>query len=163
MYNVAVEDELEESIDMGSFNHGYIQARLVVLFDRTGVYTPVTELSLDVSGIDLSQFDIRTKEEAKPDIAIYPRRGLSRPTDILRMSEMPLLTVEILSPKQGSYDILEKFKAYFALGVKSCWLVDPAINTVTVYSSIDRWRTFSSGDVVDDTLGITLSLDELFR
>jgi hypothetical protein len=51
---------------------------------------------------------------------------------------------------------------YFDLGVKSCWLVDPAINTVTVYTSIDKWRTFSSGEVVDETLGIQLLMDELF-
>ena len=42
---------------------------------------------------------------------------------------------EILSPKQDTYDILEKFKAYFALGITSCWLVAPALRTVTVYAS----------------------------
>jgi Uma2 family endonuclease len=162
MYSFAVEDEIEEVDDMGSFNHGYIQARLVVLLDRTGTYTLVNELSLDISGIDLSRFDLRTKNEVKPDISLYPRRGLSRPTDILRMSEMPLLAIEILSPKQGTYEILEKFKAYFELGIKSCWLVDPAINTVTVYSSIDHWQTFSNGEVIDDTVGLRLAIDEIF-
>jgi Uma2 family endonuclease len=162
MYALTIESELEESVDMGSFNHGYTQARLIVLFDRFGQYTPVTELSLDVSGIDLSQFDLKTKEEVKPDICLYPKRGRSRPRDILRMTEMPLLAVEILSPKQGTYDILEKFKVYFALGVSSCWLVDPAINTVTVYSSNEAWETFSNNEVIDEPLGIKLPLDEIF-
>lgn len=162
MYALTIENELEESEDMGSFNHGYTQARLIVLFDRAGQYTPVTELSLDVSGIDLSKFDLKTKEEVKPDICLYPKRGRSRPRDILRMTEMPLLAVEILSPKQGTYDILEKFKVYFELGVKSCWLVDPAINTVTVYSANDAWQTFSSNEVIDAPLGIKLPLDEIF-
>ncbi len=163
MYELTIEDQTEEFADMGSFNHGYLQARLTVLFDRIGIYTPVNELSLDVGSIDLSQFDVRSKEEMKPDIALYPKRGLSRPTDILRMAEMPLLAVEILSPKQGTYDILEKFKVYFALGIQACWLVEPALNTVTVYASLTQWKTFSSGEVIDEIVGIRCLIDEIFN
>lgn len=158
-----LETEIEKADNMGSFNHGYTQARLVVLLDRVGKYTPVSELSLDVSGIDLSQFGLKAKEEIKPDICLYPKRGRSRPLDILKMVEMPLLAVEILSPKQGTYEILEKFKAYFALGITSCWLVDPAINTVTVYTSIDEWHTFSSGEVIDEQIDLKLPLEEIFE
>jgi Uma2 family endonuclease len=165
MYSDVLEDELKEAEDiedMGSFNHGYLQARLVVLLDRLGSYTPVNELSLELGAIDLGAYDLRTTTEVRPDISLYPKRGLSRPTDILRMSEMPLLAVEILSPRQGTYEILEKFKVYFELGIKSCWLVDPAINTVTVYTSINQWRTFSSGELVDETLSIRLPMDDIF-
>ena len=162
MYTPVIEDEAEELEAMGSFNHGYVQARLIVGLDKLGSYTPVTELSLDVSTVDLGQFDLRTKEEIKPDICLYPKRGLSRPRDILKMTEMPLLAVEILSPRQGTYEILEKFRLYFELGVQSCWLVEPAINTVTVYSSIIEWKTFTTGNVVDDTLGISLSIHDIF-
>lgn len=156
------EDESEEFDQVGSFNHGYTQARLIVLIDRLGNFTPVSELSLDVRGIDLSQFDLRTKEELKPDIALYPKRGRSQPRDILRMTEMPLVAIEILSPKQGTYDILEKFKAYFALGITSCWLVDPALRTVTVYASNEEWATFSTDEVVDEQIDIRLPVDEVF-
>ena len=162
MHTMTIEDELEESADVGSFNHGYTQARLIVLLAKMEQYTPVTELSLDVSGVDLNKFDLKAKEEVKPDICLYAKRGRSRPRDILRMTEMPLLAIEILSPKQGTYDILEKFKVYFELGVKSCWLVDPAITTITVYTSKEAWRTFSGSEVIDETLDIKLSLDEIF-
>ena len=156
------EDESEEFDQVGSFNHGYTQARLIVLIDRLGKFTPVSELSLDVRGIDLTQFDLRTKEELKPDIALYPKRGRSQPRDILRMTEMPLVAIEILSPKQGTYDILEKFKVYFALGITSCWLVDPALRTVTVYASNEEWATFSTDEVVDAQVDIRLPVDEVF-
>lgn len=156
------EDEFQEFDQVRSFNHGYTQARLIVLIDRFGNFTPVSELSLDVRGIDLSQFDLRTKEELKPDIALYPKRGRSQPRDILRMTEMPLVAIEILSPKQGTYDILEKFKAYFALGITSCWLVDPALRTVTVYASNEEWATFSTDAVVDEQVDIRLPVDEVF-
>ena len=72
MYIEAIDDEIEseEDVGMGSFNHGYIQMRLGILLDRYSDYTPVSELSLDISNVDLSRFDLRTKEEVKPDIAL---------------------------------------------------------------------------------------------
>ncbi len=156
------EDEAKEFAEMSSFNHSYTQARLIVLFDKLGSYTPAPELSLDVKGVDLSRFDLRTKEEIKPDIALYPKRGRSQPRDILRMKEMPLVAIEILSPKQGVYDILEKFRLYFDLGVTSCWLVDPALRTISVYAAESDWETFSANEVVDEQVGIRLPLVEVF-
>jgi len=167
MYDLALqdelaEDEIEDSEEMGSYNHGYIQVRLGILFDRLGNFTPINELSLDVSGVDLTKFDLRTKEEIKPDIALYPKRGLSQPRDILKMREMPLLVVEILSPRQGIYDILEKFRLYFELGIRSCWLVEPATRVVTVYGSIYDWQAFITNDVVDEKVGVRLPIAEIF-
>ena len=156
------EDEAEEFEQVGSFNHGYTQARLIVLLDGLGNYTPISELSLDIRNTDLSKFDLRIKDEIKPDIALYPKRGRSQPRDILRMKEMPLVAIEILSPKQGTYDILEKFKAYFELGVISCWLVDPALRTVSVYASNEEWETFTTNEVSDEQFDIRLPLDEIF-
>ncbi len=163
MNHLTTEYEIEESVKMGSYNHSYIQANLTWLLKNIGKYAVLTELSLDVSHFDLSQFNIKTKEEIKPDVCIYPKRGLSRPDDILKMSEMPLLVIEILSPKQGTYDILQKFKVYFALDVKSCWLVEPAIEVVTVYSSIDKRKNFISDKVLDEVLDISLPMPDIFE
>jgi hypothetical protein len=58
-----IDDEVEEAADMGSFNYGYVQVRLGIAFDRLGRYSPVNELSLDVSGVDLSQFALRVSLE----------------------------------------------------------------------------------------------------
>ncbi|MEZ4868942.1 MAG: Uma2 family endonuclease [Caldilineaceae bacterium] len=155
-------NEPEDFQEVSSFNHGYIQARLGILFDRLTDYTPVNEVSLDVSRVDLSQFDLRTREEIKPDVCLYPKRGLSSPKDILRMTEMPLLAVEILSPKQGLYEIVEKFRLYFALGVRSCWLVEPMLRNVTVYRASDEWQTFTADTVIDDVLNLNIPLAEIF-
>ena len=159
--------ENEESFDMGSWNHALVQSRLNRLLPDDK-FTLVTELSLDISTIDLSQFNLKARGELKPDICLYPptRRGLSRPTDILKMSEMPLLAIEILSPTQGMYEIKEKFKVYFALGIKSCWLVAPEIGVITVYSSLNQFKNFDllSGnhEVIDEVLDIQLSLEKIF-
>jgi Uma2 family endonuclease len=157
-----IEDEVEESDDVGSFNHGYLQVRLGSLFDRMAEFTTVGELSLDVSSVDVSQFDLRSKEEIKPDLSIYPKRGLSHPKDILKMKEMPLLALEIVSPKQGMYEIAEKVRLYFELGVQSCWVVEPVTQAITVYASVDQWEIFARGDVVDAKLGIRLAMNTIF-
>lgn len=92
--------ESEEFVDKGSFNHSSVQANLAFLFKRLGIYRVSTELSLGVSGADLK--GVINQDEIKPDVCLYPKRSLSRPFDILRISEMPLLVVEILSPRHGT-------------------------------------------------------------
>ncbi len=153
----------EESVDVGSFKHSSAQANLAFLLKRLGKYAVLTDLSLDIRTVDISQFDISTKEEIKPDVCIYPKRKMNLLDDILRMSEMPLLAIEVLSPKQGVYDILEKFKLYFALGVQSCWLVIPNTRTVLVYSAADSFATFGTGEVIDKLLGIQIPIEEIFE
>ncbi|MFN8493316.1 MAG: Uma2 family endonuclease [Caldilineaceae bacterium] len=153
----------EESVDVGSYKHSSAQANLTFLLKRLGQYAVLTDLSLDISKADISQFDISTKEEIKPDVCIYLKRQRNLQNDILRMTEMPLLAIEVLSPKQGVYDILEKFKLYFALGVQSCWLVIPSTRTVFVYSAPDRFVTFGTGEVIDELLGIQLPIEEIFE
>jgi Uma2 family endonuclease len=154
--------ETEEFQTMGSFNHGYFQIRLGALLGKTDEYTVVAELTLDVGKLDLSQFEVKSREEVKPDLCVYPRRQINRSQDIVRMTEMPLLVVEILSPLQGIQTILNKFRVYFALGVRSCWLVEPAIGVVAVYHDLDNPRTFSSGEIVDEVVEIRLSVEEIF-
>jgi len=162
VYEDETEESTEESVDVGSFNHSTIQVNLAYLLKRLGVYTVSADLSLDVSNVDLSEFHLLLCAEVKPDLCVYSKRKLDPANDILRMTEMPLLAIEIVSPRQGLYEITEKFKLYFQLGVRSCWLVIPNTQTVTVYSAIHRFQTFVSGEVVDEELGIRLSLAEIF-
>ncbi len=77
---------------------------------------------------------------------------------------MPVLIIEIISPSQGTDDLLAKFKAYFALGVKSCWLVIPANEVITVYSAQGDFESFGSQDteVIDEILDIRLPKPQIF-
>ncbi len=158
---IAPEDEETECDDMGSHNHSMVQANLAYLLKRLGAYTVFIELSLDVSHLDRERYTV--KDELVPDVALYPKRSLSLPRDILRMTDMPLLAIEILSPRQGTAGILEKFEAYFALDIPSCWLVDPLTQTVHVYQSCTDRTTFSTGDVVDPSLDIRMPMAEIFE
>lgn len=160
MTELLAEIESEESVEMGSLNHSAIQVNLAVLLKQVGTFSVYTELSLDTSRLDKTKY--KFKEEIKPDVCIYPKRGLSRPYDILKMTEMPILAIEILSPKQGVQEIVEKIDAYFALGVRSCWLIDPTTAIVIVYRALEERKVFASGEVVDDLIGIRLPFDEIF-
>jgi Uma2 family endonuclease len=160
MNELLTEIKTEEYSDMGSLNHSALQVNLAYLLKRLGTFSVYTELSLDTSKLDKSQY--RFREEIKPDVCIYPKRGLSRPYDILKMTEMPLLAIEVLSPRQGLQEIIEKFDVYFALGVRSCWLIDPTTAIVAVYRSLDFHKIFAAGEVVDDVIGIRLPFDEIF-
>ncbi|MCB0062139.1 MAG: Uma2 family endonuclease [Caldilineaceae bacterium] len=155
------EEALQEFDDIGSFNHSTVQANLAYLLKRIGKYTISVELSLDSSALDKKAFDV--KDELIPDICVYPKRQLVKSDDILKMAEMPLTAIEVLSFRQFPSTLIDKFKAYFALGIESCWLVDPVTQTVHVYTAIDQWRSFSLEDeIVDDLLGVRFPVAEVF-
>jgi len=83
--------------NMDSLNHSYIQANLAWLLQTLKIYSVFTELSLNIGQLDLSDCE-SLKNEAKPDVCIYPKMSIDCSRDIIKMSEMPLLAIEILSP-----------------------------------------------------------------
>ena len=152
----------EELAELGSFNHSYLQTKLVVLLFSLDRYTVLTELSLDVGELKDESLRAKFKDSIKPDISVYPKRALDVTDDILKMSEMPLLAIEILSPMQGVQSLIEKVRVYFALGVRSCWIVYPYGRSVAVYSSSKTFISYSVDDVVDEVQDIRLPLADIF-
>lgn len=154
----------EEEPKVGSLNHGLAQAQIIVLLSADKRFRIIPELSLDTSSIDLIQFGLKAQRELIPDICVYPHTLRRKRRDILRMTEMPLLVIEIVSPLQGIEEILAKFDAYFALGIKSGWLVVPPNESVTVYSSPEDFKTFGTNDneVIDSVLDICLPNRAIF-
>ena len=158
MTTVELSDEIEETIvDMGSRNHSYLQMKLGALLLGLEQYMVLSEISLDSSPLENS-----TKEIC-PDLALYPKQSINFLEDEIRMQTMPLLVIEILSPRQSIDEILENFKIYFKLGVKSCWLILPPLQSVSVFSAPHREKTFTQGEVIDDVLDIRLSTEKIFQ
>ncbi len=156
---------------MSSKNHGILQARLAGFFNLSDAYNSATELSIDVSTPErqeiLKKYDLHAERELKPDVAVYladtfdyvdPTVGI----DPVRVHEIPLCCVEIVSPSQSSREITNKFKAYFDLGVKSCWYVDPNLKLLKVYFSIQTSKIFEEGEIIDPTLDIHLPVNKIF-
>jgi Uma2 family endonuclease len=87
-----------------------------------------------------------------------------RSLDELKMKEMPLSVIEVLSPRQSMNEIIAKFHAYFALGIKSCWLIAPAIKSITIYLQPNQYKTFGTNDseIVDENMDIRLPIQKIF-
>jgi len=64
----------------------------------------------------------------------------------------------------ATVNLLPTLPTYFALGIKSCWLVDPSLKNITVYNSPKESKTYdmSDGEVVDNILDIRLPLNKVF-
>lgn len=151
---------VSEAEDMGSLNHSYLQTKLGALFLMLNEYIAFTELSLDTSTVQ-AEFPY-AGQSIVPDVAVYPARQINLAKDTLKMTEMPLLAIEILSPMQASQLLIDKLAIYFALGVRSCWLVYPMAQTISVFSAPDQFHSFSAGEVIDEVLGLRLSIEEIF-
>lgn len=135
-----------------SYLHSYVQSNLIAAFKALSQFSLFSELSLEIQG-----------KEYVPDLCLYAKRPVHfGGKDILRMTELPLLAVEIMSPSQTTQDAVLKIETYLQNGVKSCWLVFPASMTVTVYASIEAFQIFRSGEVHDAGLDIRLPLDVIF-
>ncbi len=147
-YPMQYNDLGEEEI-LGSRNHSYLQTILGAELLKLEKFTVYTELSLDING-----------KEYKPDLALYPleQQPLDFLEDELRMTDMPLCAIEILSPRQFMESITDKFKVYFAAGIQSCWLVIPTTRMVLVYHDMQNIKPFNAGKIVDEALSIELPL-----
>jgi Uma2 family endonuclease len=136
-----------------SYHHAYLSSNLIAALHQFKTYSVFSELTLQIEGKDYI-----------PDVCLYIKKPMNfAGGDILRMTELPLLAIEVLSPTQGTQEIIDKFKIYFAAGIKSCWLIIPPAQTVVVYASSEQAKTFSSGELIDDVMSIQLPLKEIFE
>ncbi len=162
----------QEEFGMASQNHALTQLRLGVQLYLAGEekFSAATELSLDMGTPErveiLKKHGLEGTKELRPDLVLYEANKLSfikasQGADRVRVLEPPLLCVEIISPSQGSQEIINKFKVYFDIGVKSCWYVDPTLELAITYKP-DLENEVFKGDLVDNNLGINIPLKKIF-
>ncbi len=131
--------------------HSAIQANLVYELRRLTEYRIYTELSIVIDGV-----------EYKPDVCAYPYRELDKKHDIIKMEELPVAAIEIVSPMQVVQKVVEKIDIYMAAGIPSCWMVVPYPTTVTVYNA-NAEKIFIEGNIVDSTIDIELPITQIFQ
>lgn len=149
-----MESLIQDNQEMGSYFHSCIQANLASLLIMSKQFRVLTELSLDIDGIDY-----------EPDLSLYAKTklGVTHSRDIIKMTEMPLGVIEVLSPSQNIDMMFDKFEIYFEAGIRSCWLILPSMKTISVYSSLDDYQVFHTGEVIKDScLDVSLTVDDLF-
>jgi len=154
--------------EVGSLNHSTVKINLggLLKFKCDKKLAVMSELSLDISQYDLSEYALGVKEELKPDICAYLKRPIipKGQNDLVKVSQMPDLAIEILSPRQAIDYLIRKINAYFELGVKSCWLVIPSLDEVRVFSQPRTYKSFdlNSHLIVDEVMEISVPLANVF-
>ena len=146
--------ELERGKPMPSFNHSVVQINLgFELKSRLQkTHTITSELNLELDG-----------KKLVPDLAIFLKLAPDMQHDILWVKEVPLTTIEILSPKQDLDSLLEKARLFLAAGVRSCWLVLPAVGTIAVFTGPSVYHSFTSDNaLLDEVLGVEIPLADIF-
>jgi Uma2 family endonuclease len=149
------EYEIERGKPMPSRNHAYIQSKIIKLLDRkyADTYEGISELSLMVEG-----------KERVPDVLIYKNFEFRPGNDEVKVTEMPLAVVEILSPTQQLGDLIAKSYLYFEAGIKSYWLVLPDLTTIYIFSAPHEYEPFvKKGTLKDTKLDIELDLEAIFK
>jgi Uma2 family endonuclease len=145
--------ERERGKPMPSKLHSVVQKRLIIAFHPfEPPYTVLSEVTLDLED-----------RRVTPDLSVYDHFDVDFTEDEIRMTEAPLLTVEIASPTQGIQDLIEKIRFLLGSGVQSCWLVQPQLRTITVYSGDMESKTYSEGTVADPNLDVEVDLADVFR
>ena len=140
---------------MPSLNHGSIQANLgfELMTRYRQAYRFASEINIDVLGRIMV-----------PDIGVFPRMDLDMAHDQIVALQLPLTTIEILSPTQALKELTDKARVYFQAGVKSCWIVLPDQQGVFIYSAPNEYEYFHGKDRLHDpATGIELELAPLFE
>jgi Uma2 family endonuclease len=102
-------------------HHQRVVVRLVVLL-HAGV---TAEAEVLVGPVD---FRPTTKRSLQPDVLVVNRQDVGTG----RLTQPPLLVIEVLSPGSRTVDHLLKRRIYQDGGVPSYWIVDPDEPSVTV-------------------------------
>lgn len=144
--------ERERGKPMPSKLHSVVQTNLILaLSTHRSEYTTLSELTLRLGERDLT-----------PDLAIYRDLEVDFTQDELQMTDPPLVAVEIASPTQGMQDLIDKIRFLLEHGVASCWLVQPQLRTITVFTEDAQPQTYSDGTVTDPITDITVKLADVF-
>jgi Uma2 family endonuclease len=102
-----------------------------------------------------------------PDFAFVAREHLpkSKPTEAF-WPGAPDVAVEVVSPGDTTGEIDEKIAEWLAAGCKAVWVVDPKLQTVTIYQSPSNVIIKTAGETLhgDPVVpGFACSVEELFR
>ena len=146
--------ELEEE-KISSYNHAELQSHLAFLlrFSYRHQYSILTELDFEFAA-----------GKTHPDLCILPKRRADWLSDEIIVHDVPLTTLEILSPEQSLNSLIERiYTKHFPAGVKTVWIVSPALQIITIFLP-DRQRiNFTEGVVTDPATGIQVNLTEVFE
>ena len=144
--------EEERGKPMPSKLHSIAQTNLTIaLSDYRPQYQVLSELTLRLNDLDVT-----------PDLVVYRDLAVDFSIDDVRVTDPPLIAIEIASPTQGMQDLVDKIRDLLDHGVQSCWLVLPPLKTITLFTEGMESKTYADGTVTDPVTDIAVDLDAVF-
>lgn len=149
--------EIERGKPIPSLYHSAIQGRINFLLNRDfgKDFTFLSELNLAF-----------LPKGSVPDLCIYKKLifDFKHAADTIKMTQPPITTIEILSPKQALDDVVAKARdIYFPNGVQSSWVVMPSLETIVLIDPNLDTTYFNKGELFDPVTNIRLSIEEIFE
>ena len=85
-----------------------------------------------------------------PDVAFISKARLDKEGIPDKFADFPPdLAIEVLSPEDTATEVQKKVEEYLTAGVPLVWIVDPAIQRVTVYRSLQDIKILSADQDLD--------------
>jgi Uma2 family endonuclease len=147
--------ELERNKPMPSKNHGKLQMRIG--FEMMSKYRNRFDI--------ISEPTLQIPERPRvPDLAFFKVEKSDWFDDETKITDVPEGVIEILSPSQSEQELANKFPPYFALGIKTVWLVVPIFQTIYVFDAPRSYQTFTIANPIlkDTVLDVELDLNKIF-
>jgi Uma2 family endonuclease len=145
--------EAERGKPTPSKNHAAAQSNLGVALARYAEqFNVFSELTIQLG-----------ETEFVPDLCLFPQQEIDWEADAVRVTDTPLLVIEILSPRQALTDLQAKAEAYFAAGIPACWIVLPSFQTIMVLSPDQKPQYFTEGTIQDPGTNIEVAVEDIFR
>lgn len=139
----------EPETEVPSLNHSYLCSRILRQLFTLERIEAFTKLTLDID------------KGLTPDICVYPigtlTPNLSR--DVTRVSQLPILAIEVISASQNIQTILEKAKQLVRAGVTAVWTVEPYTHSIFVTSDRGEAIVYDSAVRFND---IVVDFPEIF-
>ncbi len=152
---IAVSDyETERNKPMPNRIHGALQSQIIFLLKT--LYANDFQFP--------SELSLATNPSTTPDICIYPKKKLNLREVAAKETEMPITTIEILSPNQTLEELAAKaWDIYFPAGVKSAWIVVPELKAIQLLLPNGEMQLFYKDEIFDPTTSIQISVPQVFE
>ena len=144
------------------FQHSAIVGRLGKILSNY-----VDDKNLGIVGME-GGFKLLLQPETTraPDLHFVSRERLAKEGIPQNFAQFPPdLAVEVLSPADTASEIQKKVEEYLTGGVPLVWIVDPALQRVTVYRSLQDIRILTPEDELDGgqvVPGFRVNVAEIF-
>ncbi|MDZ4656707.1 MAG: Uma2 family endonuclease [Bythopirellula sp.] len=147
----------------GSWRHGNVISNL-----HGKLFNHVNQHNLGMMFGAETGFRLATDPDTvrAPDIAFIAKSNIPhRLPDAGFWPGAPDLAVEVLSPGDRTGEVDEKIEAWLDAGSLAVWIVDPKLETVTIYRSRTDIQVRTVGEVLDGepvVPGFSCAVEELF-